>query len=216
MSAAADRWFAPYRDDDRADAASFLVHAHRIDDSGVIRAKQRPDARVGLWARTGFDVLATRSVFGTLEPTDAECDVAALAAGLAEPGVARVGIGFPLPGAWQGALPPHTGFVHLDDVPAREALELSRKGVEVAREESGALGPASSLLDQPVLRVSAGDGDSPVGVTMRSLFALTAMEFAGSASDEVIRIRVGPAWLRIDARFGSIYQRRSVLNVSVV
>jgi len=28
------------------------------------------------------------------------------------------------------------------------------------------------------------------------------------AADEVVRVRVVPSWLRIDARFGSVYRRR--------
>jgi hypothetical protein len=28
------------------------------------------------------------------------------------------------------------------------------------------------------------------------------------AADEVVRVRVLPAWLRIDARFGTVYRRR--------
>jgi hypothetical protein len=28
------------------------------------------------------------------------------------------------------------------------------------------------------------------------------------AADEVVRVRVHPAWLRIDARFGTVYRRR--------
>ena len=28
------------------------------------------------------------------------------------------------------------------------------------------------------------------------------------AADEIVRVRVLPAWLRIDARFGSVYRRR--------
>jgi hypothetical protein len=56
---------------------------------------------------------------------------------------------------------------------------------------------------------------------MRCVFALTAMSFlpqsggaAGQldpdsvAADEIVRVRVLPAWLRIDARFGSVYRRR--------
>ena len=27
-------------------------------------------------------------------------------------------------------------------------------------------------------------------------------------ADEIVRVRVLPAWLRIDARFGSVYRRR--------
>ena len=55
---------------------------------------------------------------------------------------------------------------------------------------------------------------------MRCVFALTAMGFlpqsdaAGQAgprtvaADEIVRVRALPAWLRIDARFGSVYRRR--------
>ena len=68
-----------------------------------------------------------------------------------------------------------------------------------------------SLLDQEVIRVSAGD-DS-VGVPMRCVFALTAMGFLPQEADavdsgEIVRVRVLRAWLRIDARFGSVYRRR--------
>jgi hypothetical protein len=52
-----------------------------------------------------------------------------------------------------------------------------------------------------------------VGVPMRCVFALTAMGFLPQSSeavdaDEIVRVRALPAWLRIDARFGSVYRRR--------
>ena len=28
------------------------------------------------------------------------------------------------------------------------------------------------------------------------------------AADEVVRVRATPAWLRVDARFGTVYRRR--------
>ena len=69
----------------------------------------------------------------------------------------------------------------------------------------------SSLLDQEVIRVSSGDVS--VGLPMRCVFALTAMGFLPQSpdaidADEIIRVRIMPAWLRIDARFGSVYRRR--------
>lgn len=216
---------------DRGDAAAFVARASRVDDSGVIRLKQRADGRVGLWARTGFEVLATRSVFGTVEPTDVVADVPAMTASLAA-GDQPVSLGFALPAAWRGALPGADGYTHLDDVPARELIGLARKGSQVAREESGALGPAQSLLDQQVIEVTAesSPGES-AGITMRSVFALTAMGFVRDtrgheitedspleaiASAEPVRIRISGSWIRVDARFGSVYQRRSTLGVSVL
>jgi hypothetical protein len=68
-----------------------------------------------------------------------------------------------------------------------------------------------AVLDQEVIRVSSADVS--MGVPMRCVFALTAMGFLPQSSDavgvdEIVRVRVLPAWLRIDARFGSVYRRR--------
>jgi hypothetical protein len=109
--------------------------------------------------------------------------------------------------------------VHLDDVPARVVLDLAQRGVALAREHGSGQGPPVSLLDQEVVSVSSGE--LTVGIPMRCVFALTAMgflpqstnsgeEFAPEsvAADEIVRIRVLPTWLRIDARYGSVYRRR--------
>jgi hypothetical protein len=89
----------------------------------------------------------------------------------------------------------------------------------LAKEHSSAHGPPASLLDQEVVAVSSG-GET-VGIPMRCVFALTAMGFLPQstnkgdafapesvAPDEVVRVRVVPSWLRIDARFGTVYRRR--------
>ena len=110
--------------------------------------------------------------------------------------------------AWRGVLPPDAGFTHLDDVPAAVLSELARRGAGLAREHASAHGPPASLLDQDVLQVSSGE--SSVGIPMRCVFALTAMGFLADEppADEIVRVRLLPAWLRIDARFGSVYRRR--------
>ena len=130
--------------------------------------------------------------------------------------------GFPMDSAWRGVLPPDTGFAHIDDVPARVVLDLAQRGVALAKEHGSSHGPPVSLLDQEVLAVSSAQGD--VGIPMRCVFALTAMGFLPQSSaaatrawgcdpetvaaDEIVRVRALPAWLRIDARFGSVYRRR--------
>lgn len=66
-----------------------------------------------------------------------------------------------------------------------------------------------------------GSGPSAVGVPMRCVLALAAMRFlpenaghetAGHETDgndsDVVRVRVMPMWLRIDARYGSVFRRR--------
>lgn len=196
----------------RDDLAAFAERALRLDDAAVIRLRQRPGRQIVAWVATGFDVLASRVVSGLINPPDLSAGADALAAGLtAMDPTGRVDPGFAMDSAWRGALPPDTGFVHLDDVPARVVLDLAQRGGVLAREHSSSHGPPASLLDSEVVAVSSGE-DS-VGIPMRCVFALTAMGFLPQSSeavadDEIVRVRTLPAWLRIDARFGSVYRRR--------
>lgn len=196
----------------RDDLATFTERALRLDDAAVIRLRQRPGRLVAAWVATGFDVLASRVFGGRVNPPDLCAGADALAAGLAAmDAVGRVQPGFAMDSAWRGALPPESGFVHLDDVPAPVLLELAERGAALARQHSSNHGPPASLLDSEVVAVSSGE-DS-VGIPMRCVFALTAMGFLPAsgdavADDEIVRVRVLPAWLRIDARFGSVYRRR--------
>lgn len=203
----------------REDLSIFTERAQRLDESSVVRLRQRQGGMIVAWVATGFDVLASRVVSGRVRPADLCAGADALRSGLAAmDDDGYVDPGFGMDSAWRGALPPDDGFVHLDDVPARAVLDLAQRGASLAKEHSGAHGPPPSLLDQEVLAVTAG-GDS-LGIPMRCVFALTAMGFLPQttvgddfapesvSADEVVRVRVMPAWLRIDARFGTVYRRR--------
>jgi hypothetical protein len=213
----ADRgvWLGPDSvDAHRADLAAFVERAARLDAATVIRLRARSAGEFTAWASTGLDVLASRVVAGVVRPDDLSVGADELGRGLAamdsSDSSGFVNPGFPMDSAWRGALPPDSGFAHLDDVPARLLLDLAQRGSQLAKEHSSAQGPPVSLLDQEVIRVSAG-GES-VGVPMRCVFALTAMGFLPQEADavdseEIVRVRVLRAWLRIDARFGSVYRR---------
>lgn len=196
----------------RADLTAFVERAVRLDAAAVIRLRARLGGGLTAWAATGFDVLASRVVAGTMRPDDLSVGADELARGLAAmDSSGYVDPGFPMDSAWRGALPPDSGFTHLDDVPARLMLDLAQRGSQLAKEHGSSQGPPVSLLDQEVIRVSAGDNS--VGVPMRCVFALTAMGFLPQEADavdsaEIVRVRVLRAWLRIDARFGSVYRRR--------
>lgn len=201
----------------REDLQTFTERALRLDDAAVIRLRERSGGLVVAWVATGFDVLASRVVQGSVKPADLSAGADALVAGLTAMGRdGYVDPGFPMDSAWRGVLPPETGFVHLDDVPARVVLDLAQRGVALAKEHSSSHGPPASLLDQEVVAVSSGDEN--VGIPMRCVFALTAMGFLPQsaeqldpdtvAADEIVRVRALPSWLRIDARFGSVYRRR--------
>lgn len=157
-------------------------------------------------------MLASRVVAGRVRPDDMSVGADALARGLSNVNATGyVDPGFAMDSAWRGGLPPESGFTHLDDIPARVILDLSREGAQLAKEHGSAHGPPVSLLDQEVIEVSADD--VVVGLPMRCVFALTAMGFLPQSADAVdadekIRVRASAAWLRIDARFGSVYRRR--------
>jgi hypothetical protein len=196
----------------RGDLAAFVERAVRLDDAAVIRLRARSGGLLTAWVATGFDVLASRVVAGTVRPDDLSVAADELARGLAAvDSSGYVNPGFPMDSAWRGALPPDSGFTHLDDVPARLMLDLAQRGAQLAKEHGSAHGPPASLLDQEVIRVSSADVS--VGVPMRCVFAMTAMGFLPQApeavdADEIVRVRMLPAWLRIDARFGSVHRRR--------
>lgn len=196
---------------DRADLATFLDRALRLDGAAVVRLRERSDGRAVAWVATGLEVLAGRVVSGRVRPSDLSAAADALAAGLSSAAGGYVDPGFAMDSAWRGGLPPEDGFVHVDDVPARVMLDLAQHGGALAREHGSAHGPPASLLDQEVIAVSSGD--FTVGVPMRCVFALTAMGFLPQtgnevSEDEIVRVRAHPSWLRIDARFGSVYRRR--------
>jgi hypothetical protein len=196
----------------RKDLTAFVERAVRLDDAAVIRLRARSNGLLTAWVATGFDVLAGRVVAGTIRPNDLSVGADGLARGLAAvDDSGYVNPGFPMDSAWRGALPPDSGFTHLDDVPARLMLDLAHRGAQLVKEHGSAHGPPVSLLDQEVIQVCSADG--VMGIPMRCVFALTAMGFLPQSqqvvdADEIVRVRMQPAWLRIDARFGSVYRRR--------
>jgi hypothetical protein len=199
----------------RNDLSVFAERARRLDDAAVIRLRTRADHLIGAWVATGFDVLAARVVAGRIRPADLSCAADRLAAAIgAADQCGFIDPGYPMDSGWRGVLPPETGFIHLDDVPVSELIELARRGADLARDHGSAHGPPASLLDQEVLRV--GIGSAAVGVPMRCVLALAAMRFLPEIAPEIspgsgpdmVRVRALPAWLRIDARFGSVFRRR--------
>jgi hypothetical protein len=205
------------------DLARFAAAALRLDDAAVVRLKARADGRVGVWAQTGFDVLAMRSTSGEVRPSDIVVDAAGLRDSLSSEDVREVPLGWSFDSSWKGSLPPEGGFSHVDDVPVRELVELAQRGMALIEEHAGPQGPPPSLLDSVVVTASA-DEDASTQVPLRCVFALTAMGFITTRSgrpirattdrlairdDDVVRIRTHPSWLRVDTRFGSVYWRHA-------
>ena len=192
--------------DDRADLGTFVGRAVRLDPAAVVRLRRTPGGRVTAWVTTPFDVLATRSVPGALDPDDVTAPATGLLTALSVDRAEAVDPG--AGGLWQGLLPSDEGWSVVDTVPAAELESLTDRGLALARENAGPLGPPASLLDQTVLTVSGGTVPQ-VKVPLRCLFALSGMGFLGASDgDEVVRVSAMSAWLRLDARYGAVVRRR--------
>ncbi|MBW0116008.1 hypothetical protein [Pseudonocardia abyssalis] len=190
--------------DERGDLGAFIGRVVRLDTVATVRLRAA-NGVVTAWASTPFDVLATRSVHGSLDPTDVTLPASSLLTALS---VERAGVVDPGSGGlWQGELPPVDGWEPVDAVPAEEIEKLTERGLTVARENAGPMGPPASLLDQTVLTVSAGDGPA-VKVPMRCLFALSGMGFVAGDAGDAVKVSATGSWLRLDARYGAVVRRR--------
>jgi len=190
--------------DERGDLGAFVARVVRLDPAAAARLRAG-EGTVTAWASTPFDVLATRTVHGHVDPSDVTVSANALLTALAVEKAATVdpGVG----GLWPGDLPPDTGWSPVDVVPAAEIDALTERGLAVARENAGPLGPPTSLLDQNVLTVSAPAGPT-VKVPLRCLFALSGMGFVGG--DGEVRVSATDGWLRLDAHYGAVVRRRTL------
>lgn len=207
---------------ERENLTAFLGKAIRLDEAAVVRLRMRSDGRLSVWTATGFDALAVRVLTATIVPDDTSAAADQLLAALESVADGTVDPGFSMDSAWRGALPPDRGFEHVDDVPARVLIELAGRGAALAKEHGSSHGPPVSLLDQEVLHVDGGA--EGVSITMRTVFALTAMGFvphtgkdpftadvdpARIDDNEIVRVRATKVWLRLDARYGSVFSRRA-------
>ena len=192
--------------DERADLGAFVGRVARLDPAAIVRLRGR-GGRVSAWATTPFDVLATRVVHGSVEPADVTTPASGLLTALT---VERADVAAPsVGGLWAGELPPDDGWLAVDEVPAAELEAVTERGLAMARESAGPMGPPASLLDQTVLTVS-GSGAvavAAVKVPLRCLFALSGMGFIG-ADDAPVRVSATSSWLRLDARYGAVARRR--------
>jgi hypothetical protein len=193
--------------DERGDLGSFVARVVRLDQAALVRL-QAGGGTVTAWAATPFDVLATRTVHGALEPADVTMPAPSLLTALTVERADTVDPGSG--GLWHGELPPAEGWQPVDDVPAAELERLTERGLAVARENAGPMGPPASLLDQTVLTVSAGAARPAVKVPLRCLFALSGMGFLGDTGPDagVVRVSATGTWLRLDARYGAVVRRR--------
>lgn len=216
---------------EREDLGAFVARAVRLDQDSLIRLRMREkpgqsgpaaarnsatpageEGRLDVWAATPFDALCTRSVVGSIEPSDVAVSGNELLATLTVAGAPTMDPGRPKDLLWRSELPPRSGWSRVDDLPASEVSEVAERGVELAKEHVGPKGtPPASLMDQEVFTVS-GSGYQ-VKVPLRCLFVLSGMGFLPSPAPEgeIVRISATDAWVRLDCRYGAVVRRRHAL-----
>lgn len=209
---------------DRDDLRTFLRRLLRLDEATVVRLTDGGDERMRVWARTPFGSLVVRGLGGHCPGGDVvsgadhlltELDV--LARGDLQ---GRISPGMPLTSSWQGLLPQVDGFEAVEVIPAQVLLDLTESGRTVAQENAGPAGLPPSLLDQEALTVDS-EADEPVGVDMRTVFSMVMCGFIPERSgrapqDEPVRVSTRGAWVRLDARYGTVFRRGDALTLDPV
>jgi hypothetical protein len=195
--------------EDRADAGAFVGRVARWDPATPVRLRA-DGPLVRIWAGTPFDALVSRAVTGSITPSDVTVYAGSLLAGLEVSTAQEVDPGATADSAWRSQLPPTSGWVTVDRVPAAVLAALAQEFTSGARDRPGPAGGASAaLLDSEVMEVS-GNG-MRVPLTVRVLFALAGMGFAGPDEQEVVRVSATDSWVRLDARYGAVLRRRHAL-----
>jgi hypothetical protein len=190
----------------RADLAEFVARVVALDPTAGVRLRGGDNRHVTAWAATPFDVLATRSVAGTLDPADVAVPATSLLTALA---VERADTVDPGSGAsWRAELPPDTGWTDAGEGAAADWAELVERGLESAAADGAGHGPSAALLDGTAAVLPASIGP-PVRIPLRCLFALSGLGLlAGSDPAPPVRVAATGSWLRLETPGGAVVRRR--------
>lgn len=211
---------------DAAQLAELVPLARRVaalDPAGLVRIVVAESAATA-FARLPFDVQVSRTVrldTRAVGRRDAVIRAADLVAWVESDGPAPQ----PRDAAWRGSTPPATGWRRLDTVPDTVLRPLVRAGALTLKEAAtrdGVPGAqpraevADALLDSVVLTVTPGPDDPTARaapVTLRALSALTRMGFLERGG--VAHVDVAGRWIRVVARYGTVYLERPGQSLTV-
>jgi hypothetical protein len=188
-----------------------------LDVSALVRVRRQGD-RLSMLVRLPFGVLVARTVEA---PASDELDTVVRGADLlawldgeiTDPPVPR-------DTEWRGGSPPSSGWHRVDRVPDSEIRPLVRSGARTLKETAEREGVpgaqpreavADALLDSVVLTVS--DDANSVGITLRTLSALTRMGFLPRESHAMVD--VAGRWVRVAGAYGSVYAEIAGLGLSL-
>ena len=204
--------------DDVAELVPLLRRTLTLDASGLVRLRRRGE-RCSALVRLPFGVLAARTV--ALDSAGADYDTTVRYADLlAWVDGERTDPPGPRDAEWRSGTPPTDGWRRIDTVPDAEVRRLVRGGalaLKDAAEREGVPGAqpraevADALLDSIVLTATDGELEAPV--SLRTLSALTRLGFL--PRDSHVAIDSAGRWIRVAATFGSVYEQRAGLGLTV-
>lgn len=202
---------APLPDDGIAELAPLVRRAVDLDPSALVRLRT-DGTRISALARLPFGVLVARTVESAAPRAHLDTVVrgSELLEWLDRPGTAQPGA---CDAQWRGGSPPTSGWRRVERVPDAEIRPLVRSGALTLKQAAGREGVpgaqpresvADALLDSVVLTVT--DDAGSIGITLRTLSALTRMGFL--ARDSHAAIDVAGRWIRVAAAYGTVYVER--------
>ena len=161
---------------------------------------------VTAWAGTPFDVLATRSVAGTLDPADVAVPATSLLTALA---VERADTVDPGAGAsWRPELPPTPA----GPTPGRATRPTGPSSSSAAWRRRPPTAPGTGRPRRcwtgraAVLPAVTGP---PVRIPLRCLFALSGLGLLGGSDPaSPVRVSATGSWLRLETPGGTVVRRR--------
>ena len=192
----------------RAELGTFVGRVVQLDPVAAVRLCGAAGT-VTAWVVTPFEVLATRTVVGELQPADVTVAATALLTALTVDRGATVDPGSE--GRWRGGeLPPADGWTAVGKLAADELAAATEHGLDEARTQAGPHGPPAVLLDRTVFTVAAPTGP-PVQVPLRCLFALSGLGLLpDSGAHDPVQLGMTRSWLRLDTPGGGVARSRRV------
>ena len=207
----------------REDLATFVERAVRLDDAAVIRLRERPGGSGGGLGRNRFRRAGQPGGGGpgaTGRPERRRrrarpgpgCDGPQRSR---RPGISD-GLGMARRAAARHRLRPHRRRARAGGAGSGAARRRAGEGARqltraagVAARPGGTRGQlrARRRRHPDALRIRLDRNGFPAAV-VGSRARAWGLDPETVAADEIVRVRALPAWLRIDARFGSVYRRR--------
>lgn len=199
--------------EDLTDCAAFLARLLRLDAAALVRLQPAGD-QMSIWGQP-LGVVVRREIRAGLNVSDRTVSAAELLAALGPLATGPTQLPAARDAAWRTTLPPRAGWSVLDAIPVGVLRGLADRAGQVVQGARDPTLAGEALLDQEALRVSHGGEEVVLAIRLIVVLIKTGLLGAGGQSADLVRVAATPAWARVAARHGTVYQRRSGLGLSL-